>query len=138
MYGSGDAVEHPRALAGNPPLVTRQSTFAAAFLTACLLSADGGRASEIPDSGYQIGRKLDRQDVAQTAPTLPETRGRVLRADSRPSWPHLGTGRSVRITDDRPDRLGAPGHSLPGPSTRQSSARSVPKGPLWSRSPGDR
>ena len=35
---------------------------------------------------------------------------------------------AVRITDDRLDRPGAPKPSLPGPSTRRSSARSVPKG----------
>jgi len=74
MNGSGDAVEHPRALAENPPLVTRQFAFAAALLTACLLTANGGKASEVPDPGYQNAQRLDSGDVAPVA--LPETRGR--------------------------------------------------------------
>jgi hemolysin activation/secretion protein len=76
MNGSGDPVEDPRAGAEDPPLVNRPFAFFASLLTACLLSANGGRAAEFPDSGYQSGRRLDRQDVAQTAPILPETRGR--------------------------------------------------------------
>jgi hypothetical protein len=74
MNGLGGAVEHPRPLAGTPPLVTRQFPFAAALLTACLLVANGGRAVEIPDTGYQNAQRLDSGDVAPAA--LPETRGR--------------------------------------------------------------
>jgi hemolysin activation/secretion protein len=74
MNGLGGVVEHPRAFTENRPLVTRQHTFAAALLTACVLTANSVSAVEVPDPGYQNAQRPDSGDVAPTA--LPETRGR--------------------------------------------------------------
>jgi hemolysin activation/secretion protein len=74
MNESRGAVEHPRALAENRPLVTHQFGFPATLLVAYLLTAHCVRASEVPDTGYQNAQRLDSWDVAPAA--LPETRGR--------------------------------------------------------------
>ena len=76
MKGSGDPVDGPRAGAGDSPLATFQFAGYVGLLSACLLSGYGARAAEFPEPVDQNEQGLDGMNVAQTAPTLPETRGR--------------------------------------------------------------
>jgi hemolysin activation/secretion protein len=76
MKRLGGSVQHPRAGAGDRLLVVSQFAFAIALFFACLLSAVGGRAVEVPYPGHEKGQRIDLEDVVPTAPALPETRGR--------------------------------------------------------------
>jgi hemolysin activation/secretion protein len=75
MNGSADPVEHPRAGARDPPLVTPPFSFAVALWTICLLSAVGATAAEVAEPGFQSAQRIDRGGVLPIAPVFPQTPG---------------------------------------------------------------